>query len=134
MAIIQVFDRPAMVQVVVKMIEHGAGLLGKEQNRGKLARTEVCKHVWSSPRLNKCKHRVCACLSMAKAGARACVLLKKMHGCGLCDSAEEDTCLKKKMHGCGLRFSGEEDACRACRLEACMLAISDNRQGSCAAV
>lgn len=30
-----------MSQVVVKMIEHGAGLLGKEQNRGKLARSEV---------------------------------------------------------------------------------------------
>ena len=30
-------------QVVVKMIEHGAGLLGKEQNRGKLARTEVAR-------------------------------------------------------------------------------------------
>ena len=28
------------------MIEHGAGLLGKEQNRGKLARTEVNVCVW----------------------------------------------------------------------------------------
>lgn len=28
-------------KVVVKLIEHGAGLLGKEQNRGKLARIEV---------------------------------------------------------------------------------------------
>lgn len=33
----------AWTQVVVKMIEHGAGLLGKEQHRGKLARTEVCE-------------------------------------------------------------------------------------------
>jgi hypothetical protein len=31
----------SVLQVVVKMIEHGAGILGKEQNRGKLARTEV---------------------------------------------------------------------------------------------
>lgn len=28
-------------KVVVKMIEHGQGVLGKEQNRGKLARAEV---------------------------------------------------------------------------------------------
>ena len=28
-------------KVVVKLIEHGAGLLGKEQNRGRLARVEV---------------------------------------------------------------------------------------------
>jgi hypothetical protein len=28
-------------KVVVKLIEHGAGILGKEQNRGRLARVEV---------------------------------------------------------------------------------------------
>ncbi len=30
------------VQVVVKLIEHGAGVLGKEKERGRLARVEAC--------------------------------------------------------------------------------------------
>lgn len=34
------------VRVVVKMIEHGAGVLGKAQHRGRLARTEVRWCVW----------------------------------------------------------------------------------------
>ena len=37
-------------QVVVKLIEHGAGLLGKEQNRGRLARVEVSRGCWARSR------------------------------------------------------------------------------------